>query len=323
MMNSQPVPPATPDAGEAAIRAVGLVKRFGPVTAVDGMTFDLAPGRIYGLLGPNGSGKTTLIRLLTGMTRATEGTAQVLGVRMPDRANLARIGYMTQGDGIYPALTAGENAQFFGAAYGVEDAAQVDEALRLVELADRAKTIAGTLSGGQRRRLSLACALVHKPPMLFLDEPTVGVDPQSRNAIFDNLETLKKRGKTLLYTTHYMEEAERLCDRMVIIDHGKVIADDTLQGLHRLLPVANILTVELEDSKKDLLRSEEVQALPGVQSVEMRGGTLSIGIRDLAVDSPGVLQWLVEHGHPFQHFVSERASLETVFLTLTGRSLRD
>jgi ABC-2 type transport system ATP-binding protein len=151
----------------------------------------------------------------------------------------------------------------------------------------------------------------------------VGVDPQSRNAIFDNLETLKKRGKTLLYTTHYMEEAERLCDRMVIIDHGKVIADDTLQGLHRLLPVANILIVELEDSKKDLLRSEEVQALPGVQSVEMRGGTLSIGIRDLAADSPGVLQWLVEHGHPFQHFVSERASLETVFLTLTGRSLRD
>src|ERR1035437_8071519 len=120
-----------------------------------------------------------------------------------------------------------------------------------------------------------------------------------------------------------MEEAERLCDRMVIIDHGKVIADDTLQGLHRLLPVANLLTVELDDSKRDGLRPREVQFLPGVQSVGRRGGTLTIGIRDLAADSPGILQWLVEPGHPFQHLASERASLETVFLTLTGRSLRD
>ena len=130
-----------------AIRAVGLVKRFGPVTAVDGMTFDLAPGRIYGLLGPNGSGKTTLIRLLTGMTRATEGHAEVLGVRMPSRENLARIGYMTQGDGIYPALTAGENARFFAAAYGVRDDAAVTEALELVDLADRAKTIVAPCRG--------------------------------------------------------------------------------------------------------------------------------------------------------------------------------
>ena len=223
MMNSDPVPPAAPDAGGAAIRAVGLVKRFGPVIAVDGMTFDLAPGRIYGLLGPNGSGKTTLIRLLTGMTRATEGTAHVLGVRMPDRANLARIGYMTQGDGVYPALTAGENAQFFGAAYGVEDAAQVDEALRLVELADRAKTIAGTLSGGQRRRLSLACALVHKPPVLFLDEPTVGVDPLLRVQFWGHFRRLADAGTTIVVSSHVMDEADR-CDELLFMRAGKVIA---------------------------------------------------------------------------------------------------
>ncbi len=150
----------------------------------------------------------------------------------------------------------------------------------------------------------------------------MGVDPQSRNAIFDNLETLKKRGKTLLYTTHYMEEAERLCDRMVIVDHGKVIADDTMQGLHRLLPGANILTIEFEDSENGP-RLEDLQALPGVQSVEASNGTLRIGIRDLAADTPGILQWLAEHGHPFEHLASQRASLETVFLTLTGRSLRD
>ena len=172
------------------------------------------------------------------------------------------------------------------------------------------------------RRLNLAAALLHDPQLLLLDEPTVGVDPQSRNAIFDNLETLKKRGKTLLYTTHYMEEAERLCDRMVIIDHGKVIADDTLQGLHRLVPVANLLDVELEDPDRRL-PTEEVRALAGVVSVEAEPGTLRIGVRDLAADSPGILQWLVDRGHPFQHVASERASLETVFLTLTGRSLRD
>jgi ABC-2 type transport system ATP-binding protein len=223
MMNSSPVSPAAPDAGKPAIRAVGLVKRFGQVVAVEGMTFDLAPGRIYGLLGPNGSGKTTLIRLLTGMTRATEGTADVLGVRMPDRANLARIGYMTQGDGVYPSLTVAENAQFFAAAYGVGDARQVEDALRLVDLADRAKTIAGTLSGGQRRRLSLACALVHRPPVLFLDEPTVGVDPLLRVQFWGHFRRLADAGTTIVVSSHVMDEADR-CDELLFIRAGRVIA---------------------------------------------------------------------------------------------------
>ena len=223
MVNSEPATPATPDAGEAAIRAVGLVKRFGPVAAVDGMTFDLAPGRIYGLLGPNGSGKTTLIRLLTGMTKAAEGTAQVLGVKMPDRANLARIGYMTQGDGVYPSLTVAENARFFASVYGVSDAAQADAALRLVELADRAKSLAGTLSGGQRRRLSLACALVHRPPVLFLDEPTVGVDPLLRVQFWSHFRRLADDGTTIVMSSHVMDEADR-CDELLFIRAGKVIA---------------------------------------------------------------------------------------------------
>ena len=153
---------AGPDTAPPAIRAVGLVKAFGADRAVDDISFELAPGRIYGLLGPNGSGKTTLIRLLTGLTRATDGWAEVLGTRMPDRALLARIGYMTQSDGIYPALTAAENVRFFGAVYGVREAAAAAEALDLVDLGDRGRSIAGTLSGGQRRRLSLACALVHR-----------------------------------------------------------------------------------------------------------------------------------------------------------------
>jgi ABC-2 type transport system ATP-binding protein len=215
-----------PVSAEPAIRAVGLVKMFGTVAAVDGMTFGLAPGRIYGLLGPNGSGKTTLIRLLTGMTRATGGHAEVLGVRMPSRANLARIGYMTQGDGIYPALTAGENARFFAAAYGVRDAAAVTEALALVGLADREKSIVATLSGGQRRRLSLACALVHRPPVLFLDEPTVGVDPLLRVQFWGHFRALADSGATIVVSSHVMDEADR-CDELLFVRAGKVIARGT------------------------------------------------------------------------------------------------
>jgi ABC-2 type transport system ATP-binding protein len=199
----------------------------------------------------------------------------------------------------------------------------MDEALDLVGLKDREKDKVLNFSGGMKRRLNLAAALLHDPQLLLLDEPTVGVDPQSRNAIFDNLEVLKKRGKTLLYTTHYMEEAERLCDRLVIIDCGKVIADDTLQGLYRMVPAANVLEIELEDGKMNGLRVEDLRSVTGVASVELRGETLRIGVSDLSANSAGILEWLVEKGHPFQHLASERASLETVFLNLTGRSLRD
>jgi ABC-2 type transport system ATP-binding protein len=209
-----------------AIRAHGVVKRFGDVTAVAGVTFDLAPGRIYGLLGPNGSGKTTLIRVLTGMTRATEGSAEVLGATMPDRPILARIGYMTQGDGVYPALTVGENARFFAAAYGADTGAAVDEALSLVELADRGGTLAGTLSGGQRRRLSLACALVHRPDVLFLDEPTVGVDPLLRVQFWGHFRGLADAGTTIVVSSHVMDEADR-CDELLFVRSGSVIARGT------------------------------------------------------------------------------------------------
>jgi ABC-2 type transport system ATP-binding protein len=232
------------DPAQPAIRAVDLVKRFGTVTAVDGMIFDLAPGRIYGLLGPNGSGKTTLIRLLTGMTRATAGHAEVLGVRMPSRANLARIGYMTQGDGIYPALTAGENARFFGEAYGVSDAAQVSDALAVVDLAGRAGTIAGTLSGGQRRRLSLACALVHRPPVLFLDEPTVGVDPLLRVQFWGHFRSLADAGTTIVVSSHVMDEADR-CDELLFVRAGKVIARGTGSQLRAEVGTDNLETAFL------------------------------------------------------------------------------
>jgi ABC-2 type transport system ATP-binding protein len=231
MMNS--------DVATAAVRAVGVVKRFGTVAAVDGVSFDLAPGRIYGLLGPNGSGKTTLIRVLTGMTHPSEGHGEVLGVRMPDRPILSRIGYMTQADGIYPALTVAENARFFAAAYGADTGAAVDEALALVELADRAKTIAGTLSGGQRRRLSLACALVHKPAVLFLDEPTVGVDPLLRVQFWGHFRGLADAGTTIIVSSHVMDEADR-CDELLLILHGKLLARGSGQEIRAQAGVATM-----------------------------------------------------------------------------------
>ncbi len=210
----------------AAVRASSLVKTFGSIRAVDDVTFDLTPGRIYGLLGPNGSGKTTLIRLLTGMARPTAGRAEVLGVPMPSRAVLARIGYMTQSDGIYPGLTVGENARFFAAVYGVRERGSVDDALGVVELADRVGAVAGTLSGGQRRRLSLACALVHRPPILFLDEPTVGIDPLLRVEFWTHFRSLAAGGTTIVVSSHVMDEADR-CDELLFMRSGKVIARGT------------------------------------------------------------------------------------------------
>ncbi len=213
-----------------AIRARALVKRFGVVTAVDGVDLDLAPGAIYGFLGPNGSGKTTLIRLLVGMTHATSGDAEVLGQRMPSRPTLARIGYMTQSDGIYPALTVGENARFFAAAYGVHGDAPVAEALGLVELGDRQDVVVGTLSGGQRRRLSLACALIHRPSVLFLDEPTVGVDPLLRVQFWSHFRSLAGAGTTIVVSSHVMDEADR-CDELLFMRGGRVIARGTAANL--------------------------------------------------------------------------------------------
>ena len=208
------------------MQAVALRKSFGEIQAVDGVSFELPAGRIYGVLGPNGSGKTTLIRMLTGLGRPTAGEARVLGVQMPSRANLARIGYMTQSDGIYPELTAAENARFFAAMYGIRNPQAAADALSVVDLSDRAGTLASQLSGGMRRRLSLACALVHRPPVLVLDEPTVGVDPALRVQFWAHFRELVANGTTIVVSSHVMDEADR-CDELLFMRGGRVIAQGT------------------------------------------------------------------------------------------------
>ena len=304
-----------------------LKKSYGPVVAVNGVSLHASAGETIGLLGPNGAGKTTTVSIIAGLVRPDSGSVEIEGRPLTgDTDPIKRqIGLVPQDLALFDELTAQANLQLFAALYNLDGAAAnraIGEALELVGLSDRAQDRVKNYSGGMKRRLNLASALLHDPQILLLDEPTVGVDPQSRNAIFDNLEVLKSRGKTLLYTTHYMEEAERLCDRVVIIDHGKVVADDTLQGLYRLLPVTNLLVIELDNSKNGL-RLPDLQALPGVHSAKLESGTLRVGLQDLATEAPRVLEWLVERGHLYHHVSSERADLETVFLTLTGRSLRD
>ncbi len=305
--------------------ASNLSKRYGDRIAVAGVSLNIAPGEIVGLLGPNGAGKTTTVAMICGLTRPDDGQVSVGGDDLngdrPGRAK-QRIGLVPQELALVDEISARANLELFGALYRVPRALlpeRVDAALALVGLGERADERAGTFSGGMKRRLNIACALVHDPDVLLFDEPTVGVDAQSRNAIFDNLETLRARGKALLYTTHYMEEAERLCDRVVIVDHGRVVAADTLAGLYARLPAALTLEIRLSGTVDTAALAREAM----VSQVAQRGETLHLGLSDLTLGAPAVLAWLAGRGHSVRQLGSARAGLEDVFLNLTGRDLRN
>jgi ABC-2 type transport system ATP-binding protein len=224
---------------EPAIQARGLTKRFGAITAVDSLDLDLPAGKIYGLLGPNASGKTTLIRLLVGLAKPTAGVATVLGTRMPSRENLARVGYMTQSEGLYTDLSVWENLRFFAALSGSGDVSAMKEVLEIVQLDKRRDTPVHQLSGGFRRRLSLACAMVHRPEVLFLDEPTVGIDPSQRVQFWSHFHRLADVGATLMVTSHVMDEADR-CDELLLILHGKLLARGSSAEIRQQVGVTTI-----------------------------------------------------------------------------------
>jgi ABC-2 type transport system ATP-binding protein len=215
---------------DTVVQARELHKHFGPIRAVDGLSLSVQAGEIYGLLGPNGSGKTTLIRLLIGLLKPTSGRASVLGQAMPDKAILARVGYMTQATALYEDLTVRENLVFFAEMCGGASREQVDEVLALVELQDRAGSLVGTLSGGLKQRTSLACALVHQPRLLLLDEPTVGIDPQLRATFWAYFRRLADGGATLVISSHVMDEAER-CDRLGFMRQGRLLAEGSAGDL--------------------------------------------------------------------------------------------
>jgi linearmycin/streptolysin S transport system ATP-binding protein len=304
-----------------------LQKKFGAITAVAEVSFEATPGKVLGLLGPNGAGKSTTISMLAGLTTPDSGSITIDGTRLGTGADPTkqRLGLVTQEIALLEELPARMNLEFFGGLYGLSGnalAARIAAVLELTSLADRARDPPSEFSGGMRRRLNIACALLHEPQILLLDEPTVGVDPQSRNAIFDTIEVLAGEGRTLVYTTHYMEEVERLCDRIVIVDHGRVLANDTLAGLLASAPIANKLMLKY-DPPPDEAALAEISGLPGVTQVVLADGELSVSATDLGTAAPRVLERLAARGFSCQELTSRRANLEDVFLSLTGRTLRD
>jgi ABC-2 type transport system ATP-binding protein len=310
------------------VEANELVKQYpgSPEPAVRGVSFAIRQGEIFGFLGPNGAGKTTTISMLSCLLKPTEGSATVTGFDLISQSSdiKRRIGLVPQDLALYPTLSARDNLSFFGRIYGLKGSElrqRVDDALKMVGLYDRAGDAVETFSGGMKRRVNIAAGLLHKPQVLFLDEPTVGVDPQSRNFIFENVESLNQDGLTVLYTTHYMEEAQRLCDRVAIIDKGQIIALDTPKALIESLG-GGIIHLGVPPEMPESLVAE-VERLPDVQRVTHRDGKLEITAQHAQQTLVGVIKVFNEADIAITSLEILEPSLETVFLHLTGKRLRN
>jgi ABC-2 type transport system ATP-binding protein len=307
-----------------ALRVVGLTKRYGATTAVSGLDFEIAEGEIFGLLGPNGAGKTTTISMLATQRRPSSGDAMLFGHSTQNEQYLVRqmIGLAPQEVSLYPALTAAENLQFFGSIYGVKQPElreRIDELLTLVGLDAHRDAQVRIFSGGMKRRLNLAVSLVHRPKLILLDEPTAGVDPQSREQILKIIGGLRDDGHAILYTTHYMEEAERLCDRLGILSEGKLVAVGTLDELLSGLEFSEIIEVRGLPAGIDLAA---MPALGGVSRAERGDGVIRLYVRR-ATDYLWPLQKIISRSGQNVRLKIAPLSLENLFLHLTGRELRD
>jgi ABC-2 type transport system ATP-binding protein len=304
----------------------GITKRFGNIEAVRGVGFEIAAGETYGLLGPNGAGKTTSISIIAGLLEADSGTIRVAGEELDTRSikPKAAVGLVPQELAIYPDLTAGENLRFFGRLYGLAGdrlSSRIDHVLGVVGLADRADDAAKEYSGGMKRRLNIAIGLLHQPALLILDEPTVGVDPQSRNAILESVEQLSHEGLAVLYTTHYMEEAERLCDRVGIIDDGEIKAEGTRRELVALIGQKDRIVVEASGSADGV--AGHLAKLPGVVNASAVEGTFDLLVDEAARTLPAVFAAFAQHRLTVTSLQVIEPDLEAVFLHLTGKALRD
>ena len=310
---------------DVVLECSGLRKVYGDLVAVDDVRFSIAAGETYGLLGPNGAGKTTTISMIAGLLDNDGGTAAVSGnvITTKSTAAKAAIGLVPQDLAIYPDLTARENLRFFGKLYGMSKTlnGRVDEILDIIELSDRADDLTKEYSGGMKRRLNIGIGLIHKPDLLILDEPTVGVDPQSRNAILENVERLGAEGMAVLYTTHYMEEAERLCDRVGIIDEGSIIAEGTRRDLVALVGERDRLHLDLSGDASVV--EEFVSAIDGVDSCSAAGSGLEVVAVSASRALPDVILALNDAGLDVQSVEISEPDLESVFLHLTGKALRE
>ncbi|MGE3807859.1 MAG: ABC transporter ATP-binding protein [Gemmataceae bacterium] len=306
------------------LEVIGLGKRYGTRQALEGVSFEVREGEMFGLLGPNGAGKTTLLSIVSSLLEPSSGEVRLLGRKLgrDDRELRRRLGIVPQDLALYGELTPRENLRFFGGLYGLTGARleqRVDEVLQAVALAERADQRVETFSGGMKRRLNLGAALVHEPAIILLDEPTTGVDPQSRNHIFAEVRRLNKAGVTIVYTSHYMEEVQSLCTRIGIIDHGKLVACDTLPGLlHKL---TGSIRLRAEPLPAEL--AEQLGQLPDVKLLETNGTELALECRDVQAALPRVVAILQELKVDLTGLDTQEPNLERVFLHLTGHALRD
>jgi ABC-2 type transport system ATP-binding protein len=305
----------------SAVRCRGLVKRYPDIVAVAGLDLEVERGECFGLLGPNGAGKTTTIEILEGLVEQDEGEVEVLGRRWRDERTALRhrLGVQLQETQLNDKLTVEETLRLFRSFF--HEGPTIPELLDVVELGSKRTSFVGKLSGGQKQRLSVACALAGRPDLLFLDEPTTGLDPQSRRQLWDIIDTFRSEGGTTVLTTHYMDEAERLCDRVAIVDHGKVISLGTPRELIASLGAGHVIEFGVDGSRE--IDERELLALAGVKSARRAGGSWALQVSAAHETIPALLGSLSSRGLPLTELRTHSPTLEDVFVTLTGRSLRD
>ena len=302
-----------------------VIKRYGDTLALDSLNLTIPEGKILGLLGPNGAGKTTAIHILSGLINADSGDVTVFG-QTQNISNLKtrqQMGLVTQNITVFPELSAAENLRYFGGLYGLRGAeltANVKEMLEFVGLTERAKKKPGTFSGGMQRRLNIACALVHKPKLVILDEPTVGIDPQSRNHILESVKKLAQSGTTVIYTTHYMEEVQAICDHISIMNSGRVIAEGTLEELVGRIQHEQKIRMTATRPSEEL--TADLKAISGVKDVQAEGNIYVVTSIAGSGNVNRIMEIAGKHGG-VTSFTEDKMDLESVFLTLTGKKLRD
>ncbi|MBN2852077.1 MAG: ABC transporter ATP-binding protein [Clostridia bacterium] len=303
-------------------------KSYKDIKALDQLNLSIEEGTIHGLLGPNGAGKSTLINIFASLIQHDAGTITIDGYSIPSEFQKIKgqMGFIPQDLAIYEDLTAYENIAFFASLYGLkgkEKKQKVLQALEFVGLTDRQKSMVKTFSGGMKRRLNIACGICHEPKLIFFDEPTVGIDPQSRNHILESIKKLNESGKTIIYTTHYMEEAETLCDQISIIDHGKILAEGTVDQLVKLVTDFEMLFVQVKNDESSILDGAGLSSIKGIETVTIEENGFSIthsGHDDLLEN---IITELKKENLKVVKVESRMPNLEDVFLTLTGRKLRD
>jgi ABC-2 type transport system ATP-binding protein len=308
------------------VKIEGLTKKFGDVIAVDNISLDIEEGEIYGLLGPNGAGKSTIINILCGLINMDKGTIEILGKDIQHNSTYTKqnIGVVPQDIAIYEDLRAYENVKFFASLYGLKGdklKKEVEEALNFVGLLDKKNEYPKNFSGGMKRRLNIACAIAHRPKLIIMDEPTVGIDPQSRNHILQSVKKLNSLGCTIIYTTHYMEEVEAICNNIAIIDHGKVIAHGTKDELNDLVTDVNYVTITANDITQ--VNLDELKEIPGVVKIDIDNDKIKMQSKRDVANLDKIILFFTSNNISIKNIENKNPDLESVFLTLTGRKLRD